>query len=238
MALFAIGDTHLSLSTNKPMTVFPGWDDYVLRLEENWRRLVSPQDTVVIPGDVSWGMSLEQALADFTFLHHLPGQKLLLKGNHDYWWCTRKRMETFFADNGLTSLRLVHNDAVPVDGGMAVCGTRGWFYDAEADADRKVLLREAGRLRTSVHAARATGLEPVVFLHYPPIYAGQTCPELLKVLREEGVRRCYYGHVHSAGIRLAFNGTADGIRFRLVSADALRFVPLCIRPEADGSDAG
>lgn len=228
MALYAIGDTHLSLSVNKPMTVFPGWDNYVERLEQNWRGLVAPEDTVVIPGDVSWGMSLEQAKADFAFLQRLPGRKLLLKGNHDYWWCTRRKMDVFLAENGFDTLRIVHNDAVPVDGRVAVCGTRGWFFDAEQDADRKVLLREVSRLEASIRAARETGLEPVAFLHYPPLYAGQRCPELLEVLRREGIRRCYYGHVHSAGIRQAFNGEEEGISFRLVSADALHFCPLRI----------
>ena len=228
MALYAIGDTHLSLSVNKPMTVFSGWDNYVERLEQNWRGLVAPEDTVVIPGDVSWGMSLEKAKADFAFLQRLPGRKLLLKGNHDYWWCTRRKMDAFLAENGFDTLRIVHNDAVPVDGRVAVCGTRGWFFDAEQDADRKVLLREVGRLEASIRAARETGLEPVAFLHYPPLYAGQRCPELLEVLRREGIRRCYYGHVHSAGIRLALNGEAEDISFRLVSADALHFCPLRI----------
>lgn len=228
MALFAIGDTHLSLSVNKPMTVFAGWDDYVQRLEKNWKLLVSPEDTVVIPGDVSWGMSLEQAKADFAFLQSLPGRKLLLKGNHDYWWCTRRKMDTFLYENGFDTLCFVHNDAVPVDNRVAVCGTRGWFFDAEQDADRKVLLREAGRLELSIRAAKETGLEPVVFLHYPPLYGEQRCPEILDVLHREQIRRCYYGHVHSAGIRLAFNGEDAGVRYRLVSADALRFTPLLI----------
>ncbi len=228
MALYVIGDPHLSLSVNKPMTVFSGWDCYVERLEKNWRALVTERDTVVLPGDISWGMSLEQAKADFAFLHRLPGKKLLLKGNHDYWWCTRRKMDAFLAENGFDSLRLVHNDAVEVDGRVAVCGTRGWFYDAEADADRKVLMREVGRLEMSIRAAKETGLEPVVFLHYPPVYADQRCEELIAVLQREKIRRCYYGHVHSMGIRLAFNGTLDGIEYRLVSADALEFCPLFV----------
>ena len=228
MALYAIGDTHLSLSVNKPMTVFPGWEHYMVRLETNWRALVAPEDTVVIPGDISWGMSLEQAKADFAFLQGLPGRKLLLKGNHDYWWCTRRKMDAFLTENGFDTLRFVHNDAVPVDDRVAVCGTRGWFFDAEQDADRKVLLREAGRLELSIRAAKETGLEPVVFLPYPPLYGGQRCPEILEVLQREGIRRCFYGHVHSAGIRLAFNGEDAGIAYRLVSADALRFTPLSI----------
>lgn len=233
MSLFAIGDTHLSLGTDKPMDVFPGWTGYVARLEENWRALVKPEDTVVIPGDISWAMGLDKTREDFAFLHALPGRKLILKGNHDYWWCTRRKMDTYLMENGFDSLTIVHNDTQTVDGCMAVCGTRGWFYDAEPDADKKVLLREAGRLRTSIAAAKATGLEPVVFLHYPPVFGGQTCEELLSVLREEGVTRCYYGHVHGHGIRQAFQGERDGIRFTLVSADALQFCPLKILPASE-----
>ena len=228
MALFAIGDTHLSLGTNKPMTVFAGWDNYVERIEKNWRQLISPQDTVVIAGDISWGMSLEQAREDLAFLDSLPGQKLIFKGNHDYWWTTRRKMDAYFEENGFTSLRVVHNDAVAVDGCFAVCGSRGWFNDDGVEADHKVLLREAGRLRASITSAKQTGLEPVVFLHYPPLFADQRCEELLEVLRDEGIRRCYYGHVHSAGIRVAFNGIYDGVSYQLISADALNFCPIKI----------
>lgn len=228
MALFAIADTHLSLSTNKSMNVFSGWDDYVERLERHWRELVTDDDTVVIAGDVSWGMTLKQARADFAFLNSLPGKKLLFKGNHDYWWTTRRQMDLFFEQNGFDTLCIVHNDAVEVDGKYAVCGSRGWFFDAEEDADRLVLLREAGRLRTSIKAAKETGLKPVVFLHYPPLYADQVCDEILTVLREEEITDCYYGHVHSNGIRLAVQGEVEGIHYRLISADALHFCPILV----------
>lgn len=228
MALFAIADTHLSLDTNKSMAVFSGWDDYVERLEKHWRSLVTPEDTVVIAGDISWGMSLKQAQADFAFLHNLPGRKLIFKGNHDYWWTTRRQMDLFFETNGFDSLRIVHNDAVEVDGRFAVCGSRGWFFDAEEDADKLVLLREAGRLRTSIRAAKATGLEPIVFLHYPPVYADQICPEIMDVLKEERISRCYYGHIHSKGIRLAVQGDIDDIQFQLISADAVNFCPVAV----------
>ena len=226
MALFAIADTHLSLSTNKPMNIFSGWDDYVERLEAHWRDLITDEDTVVIAGDVSWGMNLKQAREDFAFLNSLPGKKLILKGNHDYWWTTRRQMDLFFEENGFDTLRIVHNDAVVVDDKYAVCGTRGWFFDAEEDADKLVLLREAGRLRTSIKAAKETGHKPVVFLHYPPRYADQICDEILAVLQEEEITDCFYGHVHGNGIRLAVNGEAEGIRYRLISADALRFCPI------------
>ena len=161
MSLFAIADPHLSLDADKSMEVFRGWQDYVARLEANWRAVVGEEDTVVIAGDLSWGMSLAGALRDMQFLHSLPGRKLLLKGNHDYWWSTRRKMDTFFEEHGLHSLQIVHNDAALVEG-IAVCGTRGWFFDAEEDADKKVVLREAGRLRTSIQAAKARGVDVVI----------------------------------------------------------------------------
>jgi len=228
MSLFVIGDTHLSLSVDKPMNIFGGWDAHEQRLKTHWCELVSDTDTVVIPGDISWGMTLEEAKADFAFLDALPGKKLLMKGNHDYWWCTRRKMDAFLEENGFSTLRIVHNDAVVVEDKVAVCGTRGWFYDAEQDADQKVLNREVGRLRTSVEAAVKTGLDPVAFLHYPPVWGEERCQVFLDVLKEYGVTRCYYGHVHGPSIRQAFNGEIDGIQLRLASADALRFVPLHI----------
>ncbi len=228
MALYVLSDTHLSLNTNKSMTVFRGWDDYVERLERQWRALVTPEDTVVIAGDISWAMTLEETRDDFLFLHRLPGQKLLFKGNHDYWWCTRRKMDTFLQQNGLDTLRFVHNDAVAVDNRFAVCGSRGWFYDDTEPDNGKVLRREAARLQTSLDAAVSTGLEPIVFLHYPPLFDGRGCEEILDVLRRSPVRRCYYGHVHGAGIRQAFEGEWQGITFRLTSCDALRFCPLLI----------
>lgn len=227
MALFAIADTHLSLDADKSMEIFSGWQDYVPRLEANWRAVVGESDTVVIAGDVSWGMSLEGALADFRFLNALPGKKLLLKGNHDYWWSTRRKMELFFAEHGLDTLRIVHNDACLVDG-IAVCGTRGWFFDAEEDADRKVVLREAGRLRASIQAAKAAGGEPVVFLHYPPLTQSARCGEIMQVLLEEEIRRCCYGHLHGPAMRAAVTGEHEGIQFALISADSLRFCPRLI----------
>ena len=228
MSLYAIADTHLSLGTDKPMDVFHGWDNYVERLERNWRALVSPDDTVVIAGDISWAMALTETIADFSFLQALPGKKLLFKGNHDYWWTTRRKMDAFLAEQGFDTLRLVHNSAEVV-GDFAVCGTRGWFYDAEEDADRKVLLREVGRLNLSIDAAEKTGKEPVVFLHYPPVMGEAECPEIMDVLRRRGIRRCYFGHIHGPSARKIPVRIVDGITLQLVSCDAVGFMPVLVR---------
>lgn len=225
MAIFVIGDTHLSLGGAKAMDVFPGWEGYVPRLEANWRERVSPGDTVVIPGDVSWGMSLEEALADFQFLHSLPGEKVLLKGNHDYWWATRAKMERFFADHGLTSLTILHNNAL-VREGMALCGTRGWILEPGDAQDEKVSLREEQRLRLSLEEGARTGLPLRVFLHYPPLLGGQAAENLLALLSRYRVPRCYYGHLHAGAARFAFRGECRGVQFSLASADFLHFCPL------------
>ena len=225
MPLFVIGDPHLSFGCEKPMDIFRGWQDYTLRLGKNWCRVVSPEDTVVVAGDISWAMSLEEGEKDFAFLDSLPGKKLLLKGNHDYWWSTRKKMEAFFEKKGFLSLRIIHNNAVRVEN-ISVCGTRGWFYDAEKDAEKKVLLREAGRLRASILEAQKLGGEPVAFLHYPPVYSSAVCEEMMQVLEESGIKRCFYGHLHGASIGRAVQGEYRGIEFRLVSCDALNFCPL------------
>ena len=227
MSLFAIADVHLSLGSEKPMDIFGGWDDYQERLENNWRKVVQDKDTVVIAGDISWAMSLEQALPDFRFLQSLPGQKLILKGNHDYWWMTRAKMDKWLSENGLSTIKIIHN-STEVVGDIAVCGTRGWFYDAEKDADRKVLMREVGRLKASIELAIKTGKEPIAFLHYPPVYYGEVCKEMMAVLKEYGIRRCYYGHIHGPSIRNATEGEYDGIKFRLISADALKFLPVLV----------
>ena len=225
MSLFVIGDTHLSLSTDKPMDIFGGWKNYMQRLEENWRSVVQPQDTVIIPGDVSWGMSLEQAKEDFLFLHRLPGKKILMKGNHDYWWATRAKMESFLEGNGLDSLRILYNNAVSVEG-LSLCGSRGWMFEQGQEHDKKIINREAGRIRASLQDAQRFGeQEKVLFLHYPPVFMQDSIPEFFEVMNQYGVRRCYYGHIHSQGCRFAFQGEWCGVQLEMVSADYLRFMP-------------
>ena len=227
MSLFAIGDTHLSLGANKPMDIFRGWQDYVQRLEKNWRAVLSSEDTVIITVDDSLAMQIGTALADFRFLDELPGRKILMKGNHDYWWTTMRKMQDFLEENGLLSMKILHNNAYRV-GDFSICGTRGWFFDATDAQPDKVLLREVQRLKTSIAAGRALGGEPLVFLHYPPVTRTQRCEPILEALHAENIRRCYYAHLHSAAIGAAFQGELEGIHFSLVSSDSLGFCPKLI----------
>lgn len=224
MALYAIGDTHLSLGSSKPMDVFGGgWTGYVDKLRRGFEA-VRPEDTVVLCGDLSWGMSLEEARADFAFLDALPGgKKLLLKGNHDYWWTTARKMNGFFAENGFTTLEILHNNCW-LYGEIALCGTRGWFYEEErGEHSAKVFNRELIRLEASLKAAGER--EKYCFLHYPPLYQGYRCQEIIDLLERYHVTRCCYGHLHGGSHRLAVSGTQDGVEYRLVAADYLGFCP-------------
>ena len=148
MALFVLGDTHLSLGASKPMDIFPGWNDYVERLEKNWRKLIKPEDTIVLAGDISWAMRLTDTRKDFEFLQSLPGQKIIMKGNHDYWWSTVNKMNAYLKAEGFDTLHILHNNSYSVEG-YALCGTRGWLFDAGEAHDEKVMNREIGRLRMS-----------------------------------------------------------------------------------------
>ena len=223
MALYALGDPHLSLTAQKPMDVFGGaWEGYVDKLREGLAPLTQ-QDTLVLAGDISWGMSLEEALEDFRFLDAVPCRKILVKGNHDYWWSTAAKMNAFFQENGLARFEILHNTAIPY-GDYALCGTRGWFYE-ETGSD-KIFRRELMRLEVSLQAAGER--EKLVFLHYPPLFQGYRCGEILALLQQYGVRRCYYGHLHGPSLRRALEGVFDGIEFRLISADHLGFQPLKI----------
>ena len=229
MALYAIADTHLSLGADKPMDIFSGWENYVERLRENWLAAVGPQDTVVLAGDTSWAMKLEDTVADFRFLDALPGEKILLKGNHDFWWSTRNKMELFLQEQGFTTLKILFNNAY-FRFGVHICGAKGWPADTSVQSDEKLALRELGRLKTSLSALEtdAPG-EKIAFLHYPP-YSVQAASSLIHdCLVENGVRRCYYGHLHAAAVRHAFNAEADGVSYRLISADSLRFCPILVQ---------
>lgn len=224
MSVYVISDPHLSLGTSKPMDIFRGWQDYTVRLKSNWEKLVTPGDTVILPGDISWGMNTDEAKEDLRFIDSLPGTKIIGKGNHDYWWCTMKKMQEFTKENNFSSLNFLFNNAFKAED-IAICGTRGWFFDDKADNAEKVILREAGRLKMSIEEALKLGGEPVAFLHYPVVYESGVCEELLKVLKDYGIKRCYFGHIHGEKTGRYEKYTYDGITFSLISADFLAFCP-------------
>jgi len=208
------------------MDVFGGrWEGYVDKLREGFADLTA-EDVTVLCGDLSWGMSLEQAAEDFAFLDSLPGQKILLKGNHDYWWNTASKMNAFFAAQGFTTLRILHNNC-QLYGETALCGTRGWFYEEErGEHSAKIFQRELIRLEASLKAAGDR--EKLCFLHYPPLYQGYRCQEILDLLEQYRVSRCFYGHLHGGSHRLSVCGRQGNVEYELVSADYLGFRPLKI----------
>lgn len=224
MSLYVIGDLHLSLGCDKPMDVFGGrWENYTEKLLDGFSAVL-PGDTTVLCGDLTWGMSLEQAREDFLFIHRLPGEKIILKGNHDYWWTTATKAYSFFEKNGIDTIKILNNNCY-FYGDTAICGTRGWFYEAEQGDghDKKIMARELLRLETSLKAAGEA--EKLVFLHYPPKCRGYECTEIIDMLEKYGARRCWYGHLHSAGRAAAFEGVYRGIEFRLISSDHVSFRP-------------
>ncbi len=223
MALYAIGDLHLSLTADKPMDVFgPAWEGYTDRIAGSLAALTE-EDTLILAGDTSWGMTLSEAEADFRFLDRFPGRKLLVKGNHDYWWTTVTKMKRFFQEKGIRTLDFLHNNCF-FYGEYALCGTRGWFFEEEQKPhNAKVLNREVLRLEASLQAAGER--KKLCFLHYPPLYQGYRCPEVLDTLARYGVERCCYGHLHGPTIRRRQEGMWNGTDFSLISADYLGFVP-------------
>jgi predicted phosphohydrolase len=226
--LYAISDLHLSLNSNKPMDVFGDqWGNYTERLKSNWQSTVGGEDIVVIPGDISWGMTLEECLPDFEFLNQLNGRKLILKGNHDYFWNTAKKLNEFFIANGLSSFTIIHNNAFLI-GDMAICGTKGFNWNAKltAEQNQKLHHREAERLEASiVYAKKAGAKECIVFMHYPPILSTYRAEEILQVLLKHGIKRCFFGHIHGSGMNTVPQGSIEGVEMSLISADYLQFSP-------------
>lgn len=227
MALYAIGDLHLSLGADKPMDIFGGaWVGYMDKLRQGLS-VIGPEDTTVLLGDLSWALDLENAKADFAFINEIPGRKIILKGNHDYWWSTASKFYKFCEANGFENMEILHNNHFEYEG-LAICGTRGWFFEEERSGqhDEKVFKRELQRLEASLKSA---GEKPkAVFLHYPPKYKGYECPEILALLQKYEVRQCFYGHLHGPSHGLAMEGLWNGVDFRLVAADKLDFKPWCV----------
>ena len=224
MALYAIGDLHLCLGADKPMDIFGGaWVGYMDKLRDSLS-IIGPDDTTVLLGDLSWALDLQNAQEDFAFINSIPGRKIILKGNHDYWWNTAAKFYKFCQENGFENMFLLNNNHFTY-GDYAICGTRGWFFEEEKSGqhDEKVFKRELIRLEASLKSAG--DLHKIVFLHYPPKYKGYECTEILELLKRYGVSRCFYGHLHGASHGLAMEGIWDGVDFKLVSADRLNFKP-------------
>jgi len=233
MSIFTIADLHLSHSTNKPMDIFgPRWENHTERLFDNWQSTVKPEDTVIIAGDISWGMRTEDTLADFEFIEKLNGKKIIVKGNHDFWWQTMKKLYEFRDRIGAFSIDFLFNNAYLVEN-YIICGTRGWFPESNyGPDDEKIVNREAERLRTSILAGQKIKeqhpeKEILVFLHYPPSYGGVKCERICEVINQYGIKRVYYGHLHGAQKSRLVHQIA-GAKLTLISADWVDFKPILV----------
>ena len=237
MKLFALADLHLAGSVDKPMDIFgPRWDRHAERIVKNWTDLVGPQDTVLVGGDISWASSLEEALPDLALIHSLPGEKILLRGNHDYWWTTIRKLEAFCECHALTTLRFLRNDACMV-AGFYLCGTRGWLLPSDEEfstRDQKIYKREIVRLELSIRALKRLrkdqGLEPgtVALMHYPPISEKGAGSGLSDLLKEGEIDLCLFGHIHHDVPFYDSRPTIEGIRYIMVASDQIGFCPLLI----------
>ena len=223
MVIYSISDLHLSFDKDKPMDIFKGWENCYERIEANWRRIVKKEDIVVLPGDLSWALKLEETKEDFRFLESLPGKKIILKGNHDLWWSTVKKINEFFEKENIKSVEIVFNSCFEV-GDYAICGTRGWTKEKEAD--NKIICREAQRLKTSLLKAVENNKIPLVFLHYPPVTNDTVATEIIDVLKEFGIKQVYHGHIH--GKNSNYIKEYDTISFKLLSCDCIDFTPFAI----------
>ena len=241
MSLYTIADLHLSTldKTNKSMEIFgKSWADYILRIENNWRHLISDEDTVIIPGDVSWALSLDEAESDLKFLDSLPGKKILGKGNHDFWWCTMRKHRDFFEKHGISTISFLFNNAYLIEN-YIIAGTRGWYNDEDAvnapdNADfEKLTNRESLRLKASLQeAAKLREQNPeaeiIVFMHFPPFWNGKASDGLIEILKDYGIKRLYFGHIHG-NYSVPSSFTYEGIEMNIISADYLKFVPRIVK---------
>ncbi len=240
MSIFTIADLHLSSATDHPMDVFGSrWQGYTEKICKNWRAIVKDEDTVILPGDISWAMNLPEAREDFALLNSLPGKKLIGKGNHDFWWETATKLYRFFEENDFTTLSLLYNNAYVVED-FIVCGTRGWFLEEEkqltvGDVDfSKIQNRELQRLKLSLDAAKRlqtdehADKEILVFLHFPPVWNGFVWQEFIDLMREYGVRRVFCGHIHGV-YNIPRTQVINDLEITLIASDFLDFIPYIIK---------
>lgn len=231
MALYAIADLHLPLGIDKPMNIFGSvWDNYVERLADNWQSIVKKNDTVVLPGDFSWATYLEQSVKDFEFLNRLNGKKIMLKGNHDYWWSTLNKLNKFAAEHGFINIQFMQNNCFMYKD-TAICGSRGWIHpswEGFKKEDEAIFKREVIRAELSVE--QAGDCEDIIFVsHYPIRSSKLEENDLTRMLKSHNVKEVVYGHLHGGAHKYAVNGFRDGMEYRLVSADYVGFMPQRLR---------
>ena len=232
MSLYTLADTHLSLSVNKPMDIFGArWKNHTEKISVLWNKTVTDADTVVIGGDISWGMTAGEAAEDLKFIDALNGKKILMRGNHDYWWSTLSKVNSLFGKENITTVSLLQNNAIPCEG-FVICGTRGWYSDPQSNPrnncdHEKIVARETARLKLSLECASKLEGEKIAFMHFPPVFTDYVCRPLVDLLHEYGIKRCYYGHIHGS-YALPPRTVFEGISFYIVSADYLDFRPKLI----------
>lgn len=225
MAIYVIGDLHLSFSTNKPMDIFGrNWQNYEEKIKKDWLLKVKPEDTVILPGDFSWAMYLDEIEKDFEFINNLPGEKILLKGNHDYWWTTVTSMRKYIKEENFENIDFLYNNSYEIENKI-IAGTKGWNISEEQE-DIRLTKREVARLELSIKSGiekYGNDKEIIVFMHYPPLTKNNIDTDYTRLMKKYGIKRCYYGHLHANSIKDAVEGNVDGIEYKLVSSDGLDF---------------
>ncbi len=225
MAIYTIADLHLSFDTDKPMNIFgQNWQNYEEKIKQDWQNKVEEKDLVILPGDFSWAMYLDETKKDFEFINKLPGKKILLKGNHDYWWTTVTKMKKYIEKNEFKNIDFLYNNSYEYDNKIIV-GTRGWILSEEQE-DVRLTKREVARLELSIKdgiSKFGKDKEILVFMHYPPLTKNHIDTEYIKLMKKYNIYRCFYGHLHANSIQDAVEGKVDGIEFKLVSSDGLDF---------------
>lgn len=232
MSIFAISDLHLSFSVDKPMNIFgEKWNNYTERLYDNWQNTVKEEDVVIIPGDISWATYLDECYADFNFIEKLNGKKIILKGNHDYWWSTISKMNEYLKENNFSSISFMQNNSFSYNG-CTVCGTRGWTIKTPGctELNEKIFEREKRRLILSLENAKQKGDEEIIVaMHYPPVESGNENKDFIDIMKQYGVKLCIYGHLHAQSHLRAITGDFDSVELKLVAGDYINFMPQLIR---------
>ena len=231
LAIFAISDLHLSLSCDKPMDIFVNnWVNYSERIKNEWNKLVKEDDLVIVPGDISWATYLEDCFEDFNFINKLNGKKIILKGNHDYWWTTINKMNKYILENGFDTMHFLQNNSYQYKN-FSICGTRGWSIKSSSSSElnSKIFEREKRRLILSLEDAKQkSDGEIIVAMHYPPVEKENINYDFIDIMKQYDVKTCIYGHLHAQSIKNAITGDFCGVNLKLVSCDSINFTPILL----------